>query len=129
MFTLRGQTIVSSWEPRAEFEGYPGVIHGGIQATLADETAAWFIHAVLGTAGITRELTTKYHKPAKSADGPFQIEARSIESSPRHASIEVTICGRSGTLFTTARGEFALFSEKAARRRLGFPGASAFFDS
>ncbi|TVR91835.1 MAG: PaaI family thioesterase [Spirochaetaceae bacterium] len=141
-------SVTSDWEPRREFEGFPGVVHGGIQAALADETAAWMIHAVLGTAGVTKELHTRYHKPARFEDGPFHIEARETGREGREVEITVTISGRAqgatnaldatsaqgasnpgvtdGTLFTTAVCRFAIFSADYARKRLGFPGAEAF---
>lgn len=125
-FTTDGETVWSSWDPRVELEGYPGVIHGGIQATLADEIGGWWIHAVRGTAGMTRELHTTYHRPAQSTDGPFQLTARLAEESGRNVTIEVTIAGAGGTVFTTARCVYAVFPEEVARKRLSFPGAEAF---
>lgn len=125
-FSLAGESVFSEWQPRPEFEGYPGVVHGGIQATLADETAAWLIHAVLGTAGVTREMSVRYHQPAKTEDSPFRVEAHAVEVSAKRATIEARITGASGTLFTTARCEYVVFREGVARKRLGFPGAEAF---
>ncbi|MCA1754592.1 MAG: PaaI family thioesterase [Spirochaeta sp.] len=119
-------SVTASWKPRREFEGFPGVVHGGVQAALADETAAWMIHVVLGTAGVTKELHTRYHKPAGFEDSPFHIEARESGRDGREIEITVKISGASGTLFTTAICHFAVFSEDYARKRLGFPGAAAF---
>ena len=126
-FRKRGAEVTSTWNPRTDLEGYPGVVHGGIQATLCDETAAWLIHAELGTSGMTRELHTNYLKPAHSSDAPFEITARLLERDGKNASIEVRICGASGTEFTKARLEFRILPEEMARKRLGFPGAEAFF--
>lgn len=125
-FFLDGDVVRSSWQPRAELEGYPGVIHGGIQATLADEIGAWYIHAVLGTAGVTKELSIQYHASATSADSPFALAARAVEGSPKHTVVEVEIRGASGTLFSTATVHYAVFSEAVARKRLLFPGREAF---
>lgn len=125
-FQVDGDLVWSEWTPRKLLEGYPGVIHGGIQATLADETAAWLIHAVLGTAGVTREMSVRYHQPAKTEDSPFRVEAHAVEVSAKRAMIEARITGASGTLFTTARCEYVVFREGVARKRLGFPGAEAF---
>lgn len=36
-FRLEGDTIVSDFQPREEYQGFPGVIHGGIIATVFDE--------------------------------------------------------------------------------------------
>lgn len=125
-FTLDGDLVRARWQPRREFEGFPGIVHGGIQAALADETAAWYVHAVPGTAGLTKELHVQYHKPAQFADAPFDIVARKVGEEGRAVDIEVTISGASGTLFSTAQCRFVVFNEEVARKRLGFPGAAAF---
>ncbi|TVR70358.1 MAG: PaaI family thioesterase [Spirochaetaceae bacterium] len=127
-FFLEGETVTSIWSPRRELEGYPGVIHGGIQATLADEIGGWYVHAVLGTAGMTRDLSISYHEPARSEDGPFRLEARADTSlsNARTAVIDVTISGAGGTLFSTTRVTYAVFSEGVAKKRLHFPGREAF---
>src|SRR5882672_6573930 len=36
-FRLEGETIVSDFTPKAEHQGFPGVIHGGIVAAVLDE--------------------------------------------------------------------------------------------
>lgn len=125
-FTVEGETLRSVWEPRAELEGYPGVIHGGIQATLADEIGGWFIHVIKGTAGMTRDLQITYHQPAETANGPFSLEARETDSDAKRAVIIVELRGADGTLFSTSSVTYAVFSEMVARKRLSFPGKEAF---
>ena len=125
-FSVEKNRIFSSWLPRSDLEGYPGVTHGGILATLCDETAAWYLHAIRGTAGMTRDLSITYHQPARAEQSPFRLEAHAIDEDSRNATIEVTITGADGTLFCTARCRFAVFSEAVARRRLDFPGREAF---
>lgn len=125
-FFRDGDVLRSRWTPRAELEGYPGVIHGGIQATLADEIGGWYIHVVRGTAGMTRHLSVTYHTPADTADAPFVLEARETEGTEKRAVIEVELRGASGTLFSTTRCEYAVFSEAVAMKRLHFPGSAAF---
>ncbi|MFP4153216.1 MAG: PaaI family thioesterase [Alkalispirochaeta sp.] len=125
-FTVAGDVIRSRWSPRPELEGYPGVIHGGIQATLADEIGGWFLHAIRGTAGMTRELSIRYERPADTTDAPFLLEAREIDGDAKRSLIEVELRGASGTLFSTTRVEYAVFSEQVAVKRLHFPGKEAF---
>ena len=38
-----GDDIVSVWKPRPEFQGWVDTLHGGIQATLADEISSWVV--------------------------------------------------------------------------------------
>ena len=128
-FAIEADRVVSVWHPRSDLEGYPGVTHGGILATLCDETAAWYLHTIRGTAGMTRELSIVYHQPARAEEAPFRIVAQALEGDAKSALIEVTITGSDGTLFCTAACSFAVFSEAVARKRLAYPGREAFFDS
>ena len=125
-FHRDGEIVTSEWHPRAELEGYPGVVHGGIQATLADETGSWWIYAVLGAAGVTKELSVTYESTARVADGPLRITARGLDQTAKQAIVQVEIHNADGTRCAVARITFALFSEAVARKRLAFPGREAF---
>lgn len=127
-FVRKGDELHSEWEPRTLHEGYPGVIHGGIQASLADEIGGWFLHVMQGTAGMTRDLRISYHRPARSDAGPFRIVARAGERDGRNQDIEVSIQAADGTLLSTAVCTYAVFSEELARKRLSFPGREAFVE-
>ncbi|MFW5849946.1 MAG: PaaI family thioesterase [Spirochaetota bacterium] len=125
-FRRSGDSVSATWEPRSDLEGYPGVVHGGIQATLADELGGWYVYAVIGTAGVTRDLSIKYERPARIDEGPFTIVARGIERSEKSAIIEVEIRNAEERRCAVARLDYALFSETVARKRLYFPGGDAF---
>jgi uncharacterized protein (TIGR00369 family) len=125
-FRRSGDVVTAEWRPRPDLEGYPGVVHGGIQATLADEIGGWFVYAVIGTAGVTKDLSITYENPARVDDGPFRVTARSADRSPKHVVIDVEICNAAGARCAVACVTYALFSEAVARRRLAFPGAGAF---
>lgn len=125
-FHRDGDVVTTEWQPRAELEGYPGVVHGGIQATLADEIGGWYVYAVVGTAGVTKELSISYENSARVEDGPLKITARGAERSAKQAVIEVEIHNATGVRCAVARITYALFSEAVARKRLYFPGGEAF---
>jgi len=125
-FRREGDVVTTEWRPRPELEGYPGVVHGGIQATLADEIGGWYVYAIIGTAGVTKDLAITYESSARVVDGPLRIVARGLERSEKHAVIEVEIHNASGTRCAIARLTYALFSEAVARKRLFFPGREAF---
>lgn len=125
-FTREDDRVVSTWAPKPEHEGYPGVIHGGILSTVADEIGGWFTLAVLEKAGVTRELTSRYLHPARAEDGPFTVTAFAEEVTKKLARIGVEITNRDGVLCTKSRADYALFSEAVARKRLSYPGPEAF---
>lgn len=128
-FVLEGEEVAATWDPRVEFEGYPGVIHGGIQATLVDEIGAWYVYVVLGTAGLTKSLSVSYQKPALSQEGPYTVRATGERDGQRRAVIHVTLENASGEICSTAECEYVVFSEEIARKRFFFPGREAFLSS
>ena len=71
-----GDEIRSTWKPREHFEGFKGVLHGGIQAALHDEIASWVVFVKLGTAGYTQNLSVTYLAPVMVSKGPIQLRSR-----------------------------------------------------
>jgi uncharacterized protein (TIGR00369 family) len=126
-FEREGDILRARWQPDERMEGYPGVVHGGIQATLADEIGGWFIYAIAGTAGVTRTLEMSYEQSAQLSDGPFTIEAREESRTRKELTVLVRITNNAGELLATGRCVYAVFSEQVARKRLHFPGAEAFY--
>ena len=50
------------WTPTREYEGYSGMIHGGIICTLLDEIMAWSLYA-RSTWAVTAKMQTAFRKP------------------------------------------------------------------
>ena len=70
-----GDEIVSFWNPSDDYQGWLHTLHGGIQATLMDEIAAWVMARKLQCAGMTTNLEIKYRKPVPTGPG-IRIEVR-----------------------------------------------------
>ncbi|HPM03990.1 MAG: PaaI family thioesterase [Candidatus Cloacimonetes bacterium] len=62
-FQYNENTAWCFWETHSDYEGYPGIIHGGIISTLLDEVMAKTILSG-GQTAVTTELNIKYKKPA-----------------------------------------------------------------
>lgn len=58
-FYENGDEIVSVWHPRPEYQGWVNTLHGGIQATLADEISSWVVFRKFQTSGVTSVLCTE----------------------------------------------------------------------
>ena len=125
-FYLDGEQIVSYWEPREEFQGYGDVIHGGILGTLLDEIGAWAVMVLSGTAGVTREMTVRYLKPARTSKGKLTLRARVLKQEKDNTRIRGEILSSSGTLTTEADIDYFLFPLHIARKRLNYPGLETF---
>lgn len=65
--------VFSRVKPIVEHAGYPGVLHGGIQATLLDEVAFWAIWEKLGKPALTSRMEIEFKKPVEVSS---EVEAR-----------------------------------------------------
>lgn len=122
-----GDYIEARWTPEKNFEGFTGILHGGIQATLIDEIASWLVFTKCATAGVTSGLTVAYHKPLRIADGEVTIRAKlsSIESNT--AIIECEILAGNGVCYASGEARYYLFPENVARKRFLYPGVESFY--
>lgn len=131
-FYVDGDAVVSEWQPQRHFIGYENVLHGGVQASLADEAASWYIFVKEETAGVTRNISVDYLKPIIVDNRPIQVRATlSAQADARQrksAEVTVEIRNADGELCTRAVCAYALYSAKLARAKLSYPGPEAFLE-
>ena len=86
--------------------GAPGVVHGGIQATLLDEAMCMTAYAKAGTPVVTGELTVRYLHAAPT-ETPLLVRGRIAESRGRSYFIDgaILVAG-TGEEVARARGRF-----------------------
>jgi uncharacterized protein (TIGR00369 family) len=123
-----GDELIAKWQPRKSLEGWMGVIHGGIQATLLDELGGWIVMIKLKTAGVTSELNVKYLKPVKVAKGELTIKGRLLSMDGRIAKISCSLFGSDGVEYAKADLSYFCFPEKIAKARYHYPGIEAFYE-
>jgi acyl-coenzyme A thioesterase PaaI-like protein len=64
-FWRDGDEVVTRFLAREGWEGPPGILHGGLQAALADELGAWTIVGLRQRFGLTVSLQLRYFRPAR----------------------------------------------------------------
>jgi len=126
-FTEAGEEIVSSWEPRQHFQGYLNVLHGGIQATLMDEIASWFVYVKLKSAGVTSKAEIRYFKPLFVDHGKLAIRASLGRMRRNLADINVKIFNESSELCSEGIITYFTVSAGKAKQTLYYPGHEAFY--
>ncbi|MDD4149991.1 MAG: PaaI family thioesterase [Bacteroidales bacterium] len=119
-------TVWSEWQPRSEFDGWKGVVHGGIQATLMDETGEWYVFVKHGRSAVTMELNCRYKKPLSSDKGKISIKATEISFRRNISEIEISVYDTDGDLCSQAKGKFYVFSEQESKEKYKFPGKGKF---
>jgi uncharacterized protein (TIGR00369 family) len=90
----------------SHLEGAAGIVHGGIQATLLDETLCMTAYAKAGTPVFTGELTVRYLHPVPTGT-PILMRGRILEVKSKGWIIEGAIAlAATGQELTRARGRF-----------------------
>ena len=127
-FYEEGDEIIAIWEPKPQFEGYHGVLHGGIQATLMDEIASWVVYVKVKVAGVTSFMNVRYHKPVYMAGGAITVRSKVIRMRRNLADIQVGIYNKENELCAESLITYFTFSEKKSKESFFYPGEEAFFN-
>lgn len=109
VFRRDGNRIVADFHPAERYQGFPGVLHGGVLATLLDET--------MGRTGalrrewlMTGKLDIRYRRPAP-IDQPLRIWGEIARE--RNGAIDAigAVELMDGTVVADARGMFLRLPE------------------
>lgn len=127
-FVEDGEFLTCEWEPRGFLQGYHNVLHGGIQATLMDEIASWFVQIKLKTAGVTSSMNIRYRKTVPSNQGKIHLRAKLKSIRRNLADVEVELLNADGGLGAEGIITYYTFSPEVAKEKMYFPEHGAFFE-
>lgn len=106
-YELEDQQLMAVFKPAEEHQGYPGRLHGGIAATILDETIGRSI-MVAGSDdvwGVTIDFSLKYRKPVP-LDEELRVLGRVTSEKKRYFLAEGEIILADGTVAVTAQGKY-----------------------
>jgi len=87
----------------ARLQGWQNTVHGGLLATVLDETMIKAA-AAAGIKTVTAEISVKYKKPALTGS-TFLASGKILETRGRIITAESRICDSSGTIYAQASGK------------------------
>jgi len=119
--------LYAEWQPSVHFQGYTNVLHGGIIATLLDETGAWCLNVKAGTSGVTSSMTVRYLKHVYISKGTVTIEASVISREQKSARLLCCLFDGEGKKCAEADLDYFIYPEDIARKRYSYPGREAFY--
>lgn len=119
--------LITYWDPDENLQGYPDVIHGGIQTTLMDELASWTVYVKAKTGGFTSSMEIRFKKPLLVSKGKVKVTARILENTRRIAEIETRIYDSEGVECTTGLIKYFIYPEEVARKKMDLPEHNEFF--
>src|SRR5438270_10360195 len=83
--------VVTRFVPGPQYQGPPGIMHGGLVMTLADEVAAWALLALKEKFGFTATVEGKLRRPVRIGVETVG-RARIARESSRVVRVAVAIC-------------------------------------
>jgi acyl-coenzyme A thioesterase PaaI-like protein len=109
-YELDNHELVAIYKPADEHQSYPERLHGGISATILDETLGRAISIDEETVwGVTVELNLKYKKPVP-LDQELKVVAKITRNASRMFEGEGKIILANGDIAVTATGKYMKMS-------------------
>ncbi len=104
------QTLKSTFAASPTFQGWDGIVHGGIISTLLDEAMAKLIYE-LGYEAVTASLEIRFKKPVPILE-PLSIYGEITEVNKRLIRAKAHVAEKDGTILATGtstclKGSFA----------------------
>ena len=118
-FERDGDEVVTRFTPHDRYQGPPGIMHGGLVATLADEIAAWAVIGIAGKFGFTATFDAKLHRPVRIGI-PIEGRGRIVADKRRLMDVEAKVL-QEGALAVTSTVRFVVLDKSGAERMLGGP--------
>jgi len=112
-YVAEDQSVVCMPVVAANFEGPPGLLHGGIIATLLDEAMSKAVR-VRGLTAMTRQMDVEYLRPVPSATA-IRIVGKLVRSEGRKHWTEAQLFDDKLKILASAKG---LFVEVRASRMI-----------
>tara|TARA_Y100000588_G_scaffold374446_1_gene449498 strand:- start:273 stop:710 length:438 start_codon:yes stop_codon:yes gene_type:complete len=112
-FEERGDEVVTEFTPGVEYQGFQGIVHGGIITTLMDEVMA---HVLLkrGIQGLTYKLEVEFKQMGQVGE-KLVIRGRLLKERGRILQMEAEACTEAGEVVATAQGKWVRFSARKKR--------------
>ena len=118
-FYEEGDDIISFWIPQQHYQGWVGVLHGGIISTLIDELANWVLSRRLQAAGVTTKLEVKFRRPVSTRDPKITLRGHITGNVRNYYTVHVTLHDSQGRLCDEGDVTYFMF-DKERSREMGF---------
>ncbi len=104
-FKTDEEKVYASFKPDEKYMGYENTLHGGIAASLLDETMGWSCSIKTKKMYYTAELTVRYKKHIKINTRLF-VEAKMVKSKHLMAFAEAVLKDEEGNILASAHGKY-----------------------
>jgi len=84
------QEVFTRIQPEHHFNGFPGILHGGVQCALIDEVAYWAMFDRIKKIGLTAKIDLNFLKPVPM-DTELVVSGKVINREKRRVAVETVI--------------------------------------
>ncbi|WP_394824877.1 PaaI family thioesterase [Pendulispora albinea] len=116
-FRVDGDEVVTRFKPERAHEGAPGVMHGGLVTTVADEVGAWALIALLEKLGFTGTMSSRFPRAVR-VGREVEGRARITKRSTRIVEVDVRMLQDDVECFSSAMS-FIVLNQAGAEKMLG----------
>lgn len=103
--------LVATKSVAREYQGYEGIVHGGIVTTMLDEAMSQFIQKFFGEQALTGSLEIRYRHPTPT-NQDLKISAWQESQRRNIVAMKSAIETADGTVTAEASAKFAIIGEK-----------------
>ncbi|MCF6768140.1 PaaI family thioesterase [Thiotrichales bacterium 19S11-10] len=115
-FSYLDETVYTQFAPTHHHSGWGSIVHGGISATICDESLGWLAICACHSMAVTKELSFEYHYPIKI--GQQVTAVTSIENIHRNKRLIASsaIYNENNQLCVSAKAKMLIVSSSTAKR-------------
>ena len=104
--------MTATWTPNPAWEGFRGIVHGGVVSTVLDEAMSKAV-AATGSEALTAELRVRFRRHVTSGD-VFLIRGWIVKRNRRLIGTEATLTAPDGTEHAHAWASFLMLPRASA---------------
>jgi acyl-coenzyme A thioesterase PaaI-like protein len=112
-FEVDGPNVTGVFHPRQVHQGFPGVAHGGVGASVMDEAMGWAMYAA-GAWAMTARLEVRYRRPLP-LDQAITVTATVTRDRGKRLEAAAELRDESGVLLAQATGLFLRMPDEQQR--------------
>ena len=115
-FEVEKDEVKTLFMPTPQYQGPPGIMHGGLVMTLGDELAAWTLLGIKNRFGFTTKADVRLKKPIRIGQ---EVVGRGFISEDRRRIVDIQVrLSQEDRLCFEGCFVFAILGEKSAERLL-----------
>ncbi|MGD0794043.1 MAG: PaaI family thioesterase [Dehalococcoidales bacterium] len=112
-FVREGDTVRAEYTPVKEFQGWPGLLHGGILGCLLDEAMSHAAYTT-GNTCLTASITIRQRQPIK-VDTPLIVTGRVTLHRKKIIETEGQVCLKDGTVVAESTAKQFIADNEAGK--------------